>query len=201
MNLYIVRHGETDWNRKKLLQGQTDIELNDYGRELAIKTKKAFENIKFDKIYSSPLKRAYETAQILTESEDIIVCEELKEISFGIGEGVPSAELGDTFTNFFFKPENYVPLKNAESLEQVCERTKKFLEEYILEDQTSKNVLIAGHGAVNKAIMRNLLGFPIKDFWKGEFQKNCCVNKFIIDKGIITLEYEAKIFYDEDSAY
>ena len=62
MERYIVRHGETLWNKGKRLQGRTDIELNDYGRELARKTGEALMDTEIDVIYSSPLKRAYETA-------------------------------------------------------------------------------------------------------------------------------------------
>ena len=62
MEIYIVRHGETIWNEKKLLQGRTDIELNENGRKLAIITGKNLRNTHFDIVFSSPLKRAHETA-------------------------------------------------------------------------------------------------------------------------------------------
>ena len=71
MKLYIVRHGETDWNNEKKLQGRSDVPLNDYGRELAYITSEALKDVKFDAIYSSPLIRAYETATILKGDRDI----------------------------------------------------------------------------------------------------------------------------------
>ena len=67
MELYIIRHGETKWNSEKRLQGRSDIELNEYGIELARITSEALKDVKFDRIYSSPLKRAYETAEILRD--------------------------------------------------------------------------------------------------------------------------------------
>ena len=56
MEIYIVRHGETPWNKDKRLQGNVDIELNDYGRELAVKTGEGLKDTRIDLIYSSPLK-------------------------------------------------------------------------------------------------------------------------------------------------
>ncbi len=69
--IYIVRHGQTDWNVKGIYQGRIDIPLNETGREQARKTKKELEGIKFDKVFSSPLKRALETAQIICNNEII----------------------------------------------------------------------------------------------------------------------------------
>ena len=62
MELYIVRHGETLWNREKRLQGREDIELSENGRKVARLTGEALMDTRIDKIFSSPLKRAYETA-------------------------------------------------------------------------------------------------------------------------------------------
>ena len=63
--LYILRHGKTDWNAAFKLQGRTDIELNEEGRKMAAKAAKEAECIDFDICFSSPLKRAYETARIV----------------------------------------------------------------------------------------------------------------------------------------
>ena len=59
MKIYIVRHGETPWNKKKLIQGQQDIPLNDYGRELARKTGEGLKNVPFDRVFSSPLQNSW----------------------------------------------------------------------------------------------------------------------------------------------
>ena len=61
MKLYIVRHGETEWNKARRIQGQVDIPLNEFGRRLARKTAKGLSDITFDLCYSSPLSRARET--------------------------------------------------------------------------------------------------------------------------------------------
>lgn len=128
MELYIIRHGETKWNSEKRLQGRSDIELNEYGIELARITSEALKDVKFDKIYSSPLKRAYETAEILRGSRklDIICDDRLKEMCFGDYEGKVTDTLPDEFWKFFDDPVNFVPAGNGETYEQVIERAKDF---------------------------------------------------------------------------
>ena len=66
MKIYLIRHGETDWNKLRRLQGQADIPLNEFGRQLARETDPALRDVPFDRIYTSPLKRARETAELVT---------------------------------------------------------------------------------------------------------------------------------------
>lgn len=89
MILYIVRHGETEWNKMGKIQGKTDISLSEDGRKLAQKTADGLKNIKFDYIFSSPLERAYETACIIKGDRDIEIVkdERLIEVGFGLYEG------------------------------------------------------------------------------------------------------------------
>lgn len=63
--IYIVRHGQTDWNLEGRYQGRTDIDLNETGIKQAEKIRQELKSVKFDKVFSSPLKRAYKTAQII----------------------------------------------------------------------------------------------------------------------------------------
>ena len=85
MLLYIVRHGETDWNKSHRVQGRTDIPLNDYGRRLAEETAEGMKDIQIDIGMTSPLLRAKETAQIILKGRDVPLYDEarLQEISFG----------------------------------------------------------------------------------------------------------------------
>ena len=85
VDIYLFRHGETDWNKERRLQGQSDIPLNAFGRELAIKTAAALETIPFDRAFSSPLDRAVETARILLGSRSTYLTTDhrLMEINFG----------------------------------------------------------------------------------------------------------------------
>ena len=90
MILYMIRHGETDFNRQRRIQGQSDIPLNAWGRELARRTGKGLEDVRFDLVVTSPLIRAKETAQLIVGEKSIPFIEEprIQEIAFGEYEGL-----------------------------------------------------------------------------------------------------------------
>lgn len=201
MNLYILRHGETDWNKAMRMQGQVDIPLNDYGIELAEKTGDGLKDIVFDYVYTSPLIRAVETAKIVTglDESKIIKDDRLKEISFGAYEGKYPDERPPEFMDFFRRPDKYVPPENAESYKNLCDRTANFIEEVILPKAGEDiNILISGHGAMNKSLLLYFKKLEIKDIWSGPFQKNCSVSFVkISSKDSWKFIYENKIFYQE----
>ena len=203
MEIYIVRHGETVWNANNLLQGSTDIELNEYGRALAGETGENLETVKFDKIYSSPLIRAYETACLIRGHRNIPIIrdERLRELCFGVNEGKNFSELlkdeSTPFCHFFKRPELYQAPEKGETLEQICDRAAEFMQE-VIEPQKDRleRVMIVAHGAMNKAIMCHIKQHGIDQYWSGGLQKNC--NVIIVrleDTGYQVLE-ETKIFYD-----
>ena len=90
MELYLIRHGETDYNKERKIQGSCDIPLNEYGRELARETAEGLKDIPFDVIFTSPLCRARETAEWIARGRQIPVYEDkrLQEICFGEYEGL-----------------------------------------------------------------------------------------------------------------
>lgn len=179
MEIYIIRHGQTVWNKQRKLQGSTDIELTEEGKRLATLTGEGLKGIAFDKVFSSPLKRAYVTAQLIHEGSNIIIetDERIKEVSFGEFEGMNVDEMLSNeecgFYHFFDKPELYRPAEHGERLEDVILRGKEFIEDKILPLEGAVNrVMIVAHGAMNKALLAAMLGREIKDFWEGNLQKN-----------------------------
>lgn len=202
MEIYIVRHGETVWNEKKLLQGRTDIELNEHGRELARITGEALRDVHFDRVFSSPLVRAYETARLIAGTRDIEVekCDLIKEMCFGDWEGQNMSALlkdgGQDFRYFFKQPHLYHPTANGESFEDVCTRAGRFMTEYIEPlENTCERVMIVAHGAINKAMMMHVKKHPLANFWDGGLQKNCNVIILDYSDGKYTIIDETKIFY------
>ena len=120
MKIYILRHGTTEWNNKRLIQGQTDIPLDEFGILMAKESGKGLntKGIKFDIVYSSPLSRAYETAKIILESYTlennipaIITDDRLKELSFGFMDGGNVMEMQEDmhcpFRYFKSAPDKY----------------------------------------------------------------------------------------------
>ncbi len=202
MILYIIRHGETDWNKEYKLQGQTDISLNENGRNIARITAKAMEKLRLDYIYSSPLERAYETASIIRGKRKIEIVKDarLMEVAFGEYEGTTWSQRGSeaAVSAFFEHPERYVADKGAESMDELLGRTKSFIDEVILpleKEKPDANILVSGHGALNKALMLNLRNLERKDFWDGKVQKNCSVAVFKIESGTITMLEQGKVYY------
>lgn len=202
MNLYILRHGETDWNKALKMQGQSDIPLNDYGRELAVKTGEGLKDVDFDYVFSSPLIRAVETAEIVLAGKNVSIEKDdrIKEISFGVYEGMRPEERPANFNDFFKAPDKFIPGEGAESYYDLCNRTKEFIESVILplaKKEPAANVMISGHGAMNKSLLLYFKNLEIKDIWSGPFQKNCCVTLIEINNDKYNFIYENKIFYEE----
>jgi len=202
MTVYLIRHGETDLNKQKMLQGRSNIELNEYGRELARKTGEALKDVKFDYVYSSPLIRAYETAQLLLGDREtsIVTDDRIQEISFGVYEGLSYHPDHHTipdkdFIHFFNAPECYKVPENGESFEEVIKRTGEFWQELTENPRhENKTILVSTHGCALKAILANINLTPIEDFWGEGVHKNCAVTIVQISDNEIQTE-EGKIFY------
>ncbi len=203
MKLYIIRHGETEWNVKRRFQGRSDIPLNEEGRRLARITSDALRDVDFTRIYTSPLKRAYETAMIMKGDRDIPVMTEQRiiEISFGVYEGlccgkenynIPDPE----FMNFFDRPEAYKPPQGAESIEELRERTADFLQEIVHnKDMENDTILVSTHGAALRGLLSCINHIDIGDFWKGGVHKNCAVTTVEVRDGQAVIIEEGKTYY------
>ncbi len=137
MNIYVLRHGLTDYNLQGKFQGQVDIAINAKGVEQAQKAAQELKNIKFDFIFSSPLKRALQTAKIVTNSE-IIVDNRLTERSFGKLEGKYSIE------NYESRVEEF----QIETLENLQHRVYDFLNELTSKYKNCSNILIVTHACI-----------------------------------------------------
>lgn len=205
MKIYLVRHGETEWNKEYHLQGQSDVKLNEYGKELAVITSEALKDIHFDIIFHSPLNRAEETARILRRDRDILMIadERLKEINFGKEEGghIPTIQKtpDNPLYNFLNKPEAYVPPEDGESFEDVYNRSSDFMQKVILPLETKyENVLIVAHGALNRTILNPIAGIPISSFWEIRL-KNCAVSIIDLTDGKCKIEQEGAIYYQSEN--
>lgn len=173
MKLYIIRHGETDLNKAKLLQGQVDIPLNETGRREAREAAAHIAELgwQFDRAYSSPLGRALETCEIVLEGSqqtaltkaDIRTDPRLKEISFGVNEKLPFdldkfTPGGMTDTLHYRVPEG------GESFLDVVSRTGDFLQE-LCRTQPGENILIAAHGGAIRCMLVSIGALDMEHFW------------------------------------
>ncbi len=175
--IYLIRHGHTDWNGEDRLQGSMDIELNDLGRRAAELLAERLRRERIDVIYSSPLKRAYETALIINKfhNVEIIILEELHEIRCGEFEGLYYHEIKEKFPDFWekWRTSPRIPMPGGESIEDVWKRAKKALEKVFADER--EHVLISGHGAMNRMVMSAFMGIDPQTarFFK---QENAALN-------------------------
>ncbi len=155
MKVYIIRHGQTEWNKKGRIQGKTDIELNKDGIEQATMARKNIENYDIDLIIASPLKRARQTAEIINKNMKVPIIYEnaVVERDFGEFEGMVRKEIKDEMLNSgaLYKQESSEVYKGVEPMSQLCERVWIFLDK-LKEEYKGKNILIVTHGGVTRAI-------------------------------------------------
>ena len=151
MNLYIVRHGQTDWNLKNVLQGSMDIQLNNKGINEAQIAAEHLKNISFSAIYSSPLKRAFDTASYINKYHnlEIITDSRLTERNYGIYEGTSSLKNAPNYWDLDLNLEN----GNIENIHCFFNRIYDFLLEiYNIYQNKDVTILIVTHNGVNIAI-------------------------------------------------
>lgn len=209
MIIYLMRHGETDWNKRGCFQGQVDVPLNDYGRELARITSEALKDVQFEAAFCSPLLRAVETAEIMLEGRRVPnghreiplwMDERLKEFNFGAGEGSNIAQMRSDPTEPLYyllnDPMNYVPPKGGETLEEIYKRSSSFMEERILPlEKQYETILIVAHGVMNRSIINPIAGIPTEDFWAIQM-RNCTVSILSLVNGRFQVEDKGRIYYE-----
>ena len=201
MLIYIVRHGVTEWNKLKKLQGAADVPLAKEGIRLAEETGKALKDVKFDICFTSPLSRAKQTAECILGNRDIPIIPDkrIQEINFGVLEGDkvrdPEGNYIDPQIEIFFKdPVNFKRPENGENIFDVIARTKDFWEEKTTDPSLAdKTILVASHGCAVRALLQNIYHDP-KNFWHGSIPPNCCINLVEVKDGKTTLLEEDRVY-------
>ena len=201
MLIYIVRHGLTEWNKLKKLQGAADVPLAKEGILLAEKTGEALKDVKFDICFTSPLSRARQTAECVLGDRNvpIIPDKRIQEINFGDLEGgcvrdVEGNYIDPQVETFFRDPVNFKRPENGEDIFDVIARTKDFWEEKTSDPSlTDKTVLVASHGCAVRALLQNIYHDP-ENFWHGCVPPNCCVNLVEVKNGKTVLLEEDKVY-------
>lgn len=162
--IYLVRHGETEWNIKGLVQGHTDIPLNEKGEKQARQTATKLKRVSFDKAFSSDLVRAKKTAELIALEKKIAVetTKALRERQYGRLEGQSWQEstgelkfLWSKFANLTSVEKKKYRLENVENNEELMARFVPFLREVAVA-YAGKTVLIVSHGGIMRAFLIHL---------------------------------------------
>ena len=174
--LYIVRHGETVWNREGRIQGHTDVGLSHRGLEQARMLAQRLKTVQFDAAYASDLCRASDTAAAILDGRDvpIVPTPRLREYHKGAFEGMTEGELRTRYPSeypgYVAKDLDYAP-EGGESTRGVSERMASVINE-IKERHLDDTVLVVGHGGSLRAAMMALLGMSLDANWRFVFG-NC----------------------------
>lgn len=167
MKLYILRHGETDYNNQGRFQGQNDISLNERGKKQAEEIRLKLKDITFDKVFVSPLKRAIETAKIVVPDYNLEVDSRIIERSFGKLEG--QKRIPDY--------EKRIKEFKIESILELEQRVKEFIEDISNKYKDCENILIVTHGGIaqiiNKLLDERYNNDNFKDFILGNAKYIC----------------------------
>ena len=175
LKLYIVRHGETEWNVIKRFQGQLNTPLTEKGMEKLRKTGKKLENVLFDEVYTSELGRTVASAEIILNENngyknnklELQKLAELNEVYFGVWQGLTYEEVflkyPEEANNYFYNVKNYKAENvEAEKLEDALERFLKGINK-ILDSHESGNILVVTHGTVFEMFMNYVANNSIFD--------------------------------------
>ena len=180
--MYLVRHGATKGNlaTPAILQGRdVDHGLCDYGRQQAEKTAKLLADRKLFAAFSSPLKRARETAETIAKLHEIKVCaiEDLMEADVGKWSGRSwndiAREEPDAYERFRNDPGNY-GYRGGETMKEVLNRVKPTIER-IMSENLGRNILVVAHSVVNRTFIGNALGLSFSQ-GRAVSQSNCALN-------------------------
>lgn len=195
MNIYLIRHGETEKNTLKKYYGNLDVGLNERGKLQCEYLKEKLKNIEFGKIYTSNMKRAIETANIIFDNrkEYIVKDERLNEMNMGDFEGKSYEELEKLYPKEWKDwcdnwKESSPP--KGESYKMFYSRVKDFMEDILKEEDN--NILIVAHGGVIKSIYTYILGGDFDIFWKVS-SRNAELSLIKYEYGNLYLEFKVPV--------
>jgi len=186
--IILIRHGETEWNVAEIFRGRIDIELNQTGIKQAELLAEYLSEVKIEAVYSSPLKRALRTAEIIASYHQIKVeiAPGLIDFDYGEWQGLPHQEVKDKYQELYaewLKNPHQVKIPAGESLDDVRERAIGVVDNVIRHEGT---VALVSHRVVNKVLICALLGLDNSHFWNIK-QDTCGTTIFNYENGRFTL--------------
>jgi broad specificity phosphatase PhoE len=185
--IILVRHGETEWNVGEIFRGRIDIELNETGIKQAELLAEYLSKQKIDAIYSSPLKRALRTAEIIAgyHNLNVDIATGLFDFNYGKWQGLSHQEVKDKYkelyTTWIYHPDQ-IKMPAGESLDDVRKRAMSVVTNIIT--RYKGTVVLVSHRVVNKVLICALLGLDNSHFWN--IKQDTC--------GITTFTYENEQF-------
>jgi len=191
MKVFMIRHGETTANAARIYSGHSAVMLTEEGRSQALAIAPILQQIPFDRVYSSDLRRVIDTQMLAMPNCQVIRTPLLREFDVGILEGKPYGVLPKELVADYQSSKRYAPF-GGESVPEVCERVRQFIR--ILEQDPCENVAVFTHNGVLNCMLQNVLGAEIDR--TAVLNNNCAINvyEFTGEKWrLIALNYMAKV--------
>lgn len=181
MDLYLIRHGRTAWNREEVFRGRTDVPLDEVGRKEAYLLARRLKDEGLSALYSSPLSRAKETAEIIAAELGLRVqlAPQLIDLGFGLWEGLSVQEVKARFGRLYslwLEEPHRLRFPEGEDLEAVRRRVVEFVEA-LKEQHPGERVAVVSHRVVLKVLICSLLGLGLEAFWRVA-QGTAALNQF-----------------------
>ena len=181
MKLYIIRHGQTAWNKEEVFRGTKDIPLNEVGLKEAAALGNYLKPVSFDALYTSPLSRAVQTARAVGKMAGLepVVEPNLIDLNFGAWQGVAHEDVKKKFPDLYetwITAPNQARFPEGESLNDVLKRVETLVST-LLEKHPDGTVAVFSHRVVCKVLLCHLLGLGLSHFWQIE-QSTACLNRF-----------------------
>lgn len=185
--IILIRHGNTDWNEEEIFRGRADVELNDIGIKQAQLLAQYLEGVPIEAVYSSPLRRALKTAEIVADPHhvDAMPTQELIDFDYGEWQGLSHDTVKEKYKNQYAEWLNnphLVKVPEGESLDDVSRRATSLVNQAIAKYQGT--IVLVSHRVVHKVMICALLGLDNSHFW--DVRLDTC--------GITTFNYEKDRF-------
>jgi len=165
LDIYLVRHGTTLWNKMGIWQGQRDVELDEEGINQAKATAERFKNMKIDGIYASALKRAIKTAEIINQYHNLPIKKDpdLNECNIGKWDG---QKLDEILLNYkeeleYWQKDIWASVEGVEALGDVQRRTVRAIKRIVREHNTDDKIVVVAHGLAIRTIISWILNVPL----------------------------------------
>lgn len=185
--IILVRHGETEWNRVERFRGRMDLELNERGRAQAQASGRALTSVSVAAVYSSPLRRALDTAAAIAVPHGLVVqpCLGLLDIDYGQWQGLTPEEVTQRYPEpcrQWLEQPHQVRIPGGEGLEEVRRRAVAAVDEALAAVPADQWAVMVSHKVICKLLLCHALGLSAAHFWQVE-QDICGISRFELKEG------------------
>ncbi|MDD9267794.1 histidine phosphatase family protein [Paenibacillus sp. GCM10023248] len=204
--LYLIRHGETEWNIERRLQGHMDSPLTSLGEQQAVWLSYALKDIRFDALHASSSGRALHTAHIIKGGRDLPVqaSDDWREMHLGAWEGRISdefeAEEPDNFHAFWRSPELYMAAQGGETYAGLQARVLPALQR-LLAAHEGQTIALVSHTVTLKVIMAYFEGRALADLWNPPYYHPTCLSLVEMERNEPRIRLHADISHIQDEAF